>query len=630
MSQRSFWEVLGLSSGDEATTSDIRRAYARRLRVTNPEDNPQGFVELREAYEFALAYVGGGGRLRGPSRAPQDLEVLEFEGVHGGDLPDPEPGPPPARREPAPPPPQPPKPVEAAVAPTDEERAYEALLIEDARKLRAQIAELEALLRADLFKPGPAMICLKRLLTSPALQTLTTQIAFEAEIEQILLRNLPAADDLMTLVIERFRWKSTGDYRQAYRVGDGILARQEALYQLRSLGRSEHSLHQAYLALTSRPSLLKTIGWRLTPGLADLVARLLQELRVNSPGLLNKLSPEAVAWWDKWLSTPHLPAGALWALGVLGPAAFLVAGGELDLPVLRGLPPLIGIALAFVCSAGLGLAIHYGVLRPRARWRGQGLARTAPAWVTWGWAAAALALPFVAAMSAELGLTGGLPIVVISLLGAAIVSWTLVVTRVHPGVPHPNPTGLWLITLRTPGRWRNRALVQLAMPALIWLHIAVIMSPGAWGVLTPALIAMAAVVTVGLGSLTAELQAIPRPARHKVYSASGAVVVIAGILVAVFGSLEKLQPWLAVIVLQLALMAPIVEDVIETQFLAPRFAGMASLLVLMWLVLPLTLFPQAPNLQIGGLWLLAGCLVTLALAMKGDRPKPSGKPLKLF
>jgi uncharacterized protein len=50
------WEVLGLEP-----TSDLRaikKAYALRLKSTHPEDDPQGFQELRDAYEMALVWAG--------------------------------------------------------------------------------------------------------------------------------------------------------------------------------------------------------------------------------------------------------------------------------------------------------------------------------------------------------------------------------------------------------------------------------------------------------------------------------------------------------------------------------------------------------------------------------------------
>ena len=48
----SCWEVLGLSAN--ADTRSIKRQYANLLKQTRPDDNPEGFQRLREAYEQAL------------------------------------------------------------------------------------------------------------------------------------------------------------------------------------------------------------------------------------------------------------------------------------------------------------------------------------------------------------------------------------------------------------------------------------------------------------------------------------------------------------------------------------------------------------------------------------------------
>lgn len=66
MEKTEIFSVLGISeTGDER---EIKAAYRERLAVTNPEDNPEGFKRLRQAYEEALAL------LKAPQEEQQEQE----------------------------------------------------------------------------------------------------------------------------------------------------------------------------------------------------------------------------------------------------------------------------------------------------------------------------------------------------------------------------------------------------------------------------------------------------------------------------------------------------------------------------------------------------------------------------
>ena len=48
-----FWSVLGLEPTRDSAA--IKRAYAEQTKLCHPEEDPEGFLVLRQAYQRALA-----------------------------------------------------------------------------------------------------------------------------------------------------------------------------------------------------------------------------------------------------------------------------------------------------------------------------------------------------------------------------------------------------------------------------------------------------------------------------------------------------------------------------------------------------------------------------------------------
>ena len=72
-----FWTVLGLEPTEDI--SAIKRACAEKAKACHPEEDPEGFLKLRNAYRAALDYAGGGEEAS-PEAPPAGAEELEDEG----------------------------------------------------------------------------------------------------------------------------------------------------------------------------------------------------------------------------------------------------------------------------------------------------------------------------------------------------------------------------------------------------------------------------------------------------------------------------------------------------------------------------------------------------------------------
>ena len=69
------WAVLGIEPTEDV--SAIKRAYAEKTKICHPEENPEGFLQLRQAYQAALAWAERG-------KKPAPVEAIEMEPADEG------------------------------------------------------------------------------------------------------------------------------------------------------------------------------------------------------------------------------------------------------------------------------------------------------------------------------------------------------------------------------------------------------------------------------------------------------------------------------------------------------------------------------------------------------------------
>jgi hypothetical protein len=392
LSPPSIWQTLGIDPTRDPR--QIRRAYAQRLKSSNPEDDAEGFKVLRAAYEQALAHVGRAGPIAsGEAASSASAGTATTEASQ-------------AERPPAPP-------------------------MSDAKTRHiAACGRLAALVGASP-PPHPEALdqALEAVLSSPALDEIGIRVDTDRWLVQLIAHNQPRSDPLLDKTIARFGWNDRTIGRKDADIIRWLLQRQSDRAFLRQLEDPQSMYHWAFAALQrlpARPGLVQRLrGHDRTAEVATLLA----EIRIRRPTIVANLDPAIVAAWDNYLSKPRLSAKELWVVAI-APVALLLLGvaPSIEWPS-QGHMVLIEVPLAVVLSLAAGALIRlYGVAWPRWHWTRRPPA-CRPIWLAVGWAPAVLGLLVVSAVLPPI-----VPAVAaVAVLAAAVLLWVLITGRSDGG-----------------------------------------------------------------------------------------------------------------------------------------------------------------------------------------------------
>ncbi|WP_017668124.1 TonB family protein [Sandarakinorhabdus sp. AAP62] len=466
------WTVLGLKPG--ADRDAIRRAYAKLLKSTNPEDDPEGFMRLRQAHDAALAQLQWRQQWTEEEEAQPAPAALESS----------------APPEPA---------AAAAAAPEPAEDPQFAGEQDDL------LARQEVLVMAIQAGPEGQRAAFDALLAAPALDNVVARAGVENWVAGLIAASLPASDPLVVPAIDRFGWDDLPRGSTPHGIARLLQRREEGEF-VAGIARPHTDLHVGYMALSKPPGprWLRHLGalfsaaptqTRTILGLAD----------GPMPGILDWLDADAVAAWRDWHSVQRL---RLWMILTMFPLAAVVLVGLLEAsgwpePVQQG----VGL-LAWGAPFGL-----LAVLRWRQRWPDKW---DRPEWHFTHWPLALAALPLLAALwPAVPALT---PLFLLPVLAA--VTWLLLAVdrleppalrELFPGLVRSQPAWLFLLLLIGGGPQadlgmpvRVLACAALALAwwqggdALTWLAERRLGARAAW---LPALAALGdAVLALGLAA----------------------------------------------------------------------------------------------------------------------------------
>jgi len=372
------WSELEIEAGSDELT--IRRAYARKLKVTQPEDDPDGFQRLRQAYEQAIRIA---------TRPRPTVAKIEGTQSTAGHV----------------------EPAHGSAQTThgvDEAK-------DETTPLRAYLEQRGQALSENLQSDAPDKweLCCNiqaEILASPLLDDVVMRSSVELWMAHKIAAHAPKSDKLIEPAANLFGWDAR-HYRQPSPYVTDVLRRREEIAFVQALADPRHELHRGWRALTDEnlPVWRRRIElWRL--GTRTQVSSLLQKMTTTLPGLRFHLNDESLAWWQHHLQRSVLE-NTLCALAVTLPLSILATFdlSKLDQPSTGGWTPTYISAVGASC-------LHALAIRPNlARWLRNHRYAADDRW----WIAALALMPILGWLmpSTQTGLSA------LTIAGGALLSW---------------------------------------------------------------------------------------------------------------------------------------------------------------------------------------------------------------
>lgn len=382
---RSVWSVLGVPANSDRAA--VRRAYAAKLRQTHPEDDPEGFMALRAAYDQALAMADARERYGAQDVADDEDEPYWDDDPDYDD----------SAREAVFTATLTPDRLTATLTDTANPPSPETNLLEGRDRDLAEFETRINALASQLTSPwaqeeGQLEAAFRAILTAPAMHEIGIRAHAEEWIAGLLASNIPKSDALLLQAIDAFGWDGAHGQRGQSPAVAAVLHRIDEWRAIEALTSQGDQYHFAFNELTRPPRGQWAMRLRaMNPGVAKRVRTLIDFSQWQMPGLRHSFNAETVAWWGDHLVRPRMTFDRL----LLAPGLFTVvlALGAF----LKPAAPWNVVLVAAGALASLALPwAHLATVGKLAHARDSGFGPALPRWVEAGWIAPIFALPIAA------------------------------------------------------------------------------------------------------------------------------------------------------------------------------------------------------------------------------------------